>query len=205
MLPIVAIIFLIITICLLIFDIFFTSALLTIFLCISAVCAFFSLIYFFRTMLDRKRVFYFSKAMAKVDRKNPKYETLFIIYDYLNDEENNLKVVQNAMEEVYFFPTKVIKNPEKVKKKQLYNLLIEYYLSLSLKKLKVTFLWDYNNSFFTWKTIFISTFIGIAGIVGLLISYHFIPEPNDVLYTSLYFVFGALLLPFIAKFFDHFI
>ena len=205
MLPIVAIIFLIITICLLIIDIFFTSALLTIFLCISAVCAFFSLIYFFRTMLDRKRVDYFSKAMAKVDRKNPKYEALFIIYDYLNDEENNLKVVQDAMEEVYFFPTKVIKNPEKVKKKQLYNLLIEYYLSLSLKKLKVTFLWDYNNSFFTWKTIFISTFIGVAGIIGLLIAYHFIPDPNDVLYTSLYFVFGALLLPFIAKFFDHFI
>lgn len=205
MLPIVAIIFLIITICLLIIDIFFTSALLTIFLCISAVCAFFTLIYFFRTMLDRKRVYYFSEAMAKVDRKNPKYEALFIIYDYLNDEENNLKVVQDAMEEVYFFPTKVIKNPEKVKKKQLYNLLIEYYLSLSLKKLKVTFLWDYNNSFFTWKTIFISTFIGIAGIVGLLIAYHFIPDPNDVLYTSLYFIFGALLLPFIAKFFDHFI
>ncbi|MDE5868551.1 MAG: hypothetical protein K2H02_06355 [Anaeroplasmataceae bacterium] len=156
-------------------------------------------------MLDRKRVDYFSKAMAKVDRKNPKYEALFIIYDYLNDEENNLKVVQDAMEEVYFFPTKVIKNPEKVKKKQLYNLLIEYYLSLSLKKLKVTFLWDYNNSFFTWKTIFISTFIGVAGIIGLLIAYHFIPDPNDVLYTSLYFVFGALLLPFIAKFFDHFI
>lgn len=186
-------------------EFFIPSVILTIFLCICLWIAFFGWIYLGYMMISRKRLFLFSKAILVLDRKNPKYETLFILYDFLHHDENNIEVVRNAMEQVYFFPKKVIKHPEKVKRKKLYNLLIEYYLSLSVGRFGVSFFWDYDRNFFTWKWIGLLLFIGVAGITGLVLAYHFIPDPNDVLYTSLYFFFGAFTLPFIAKIFGHFI
>lgn len=186
-------------------EFFIPSVVLTIFLCVAIWLAFFGWVYLGYMMISRKRLFLFSKAILELDRTNSKYETLFILYDFIHDEENNLDVVRNAMEQVYFFPKKVIRHPEKVKKKKLYSLLIEYYLSLSIGHLQVSFFWDYDKNFFTWKWIAILLLIGATGIVGLVLFYHFIPNPNDVLYTCLYFFFGAFTLPFIAKIFGHFI
>ncbi len=193
------------TIILLITDIVAASSILTTFLIIFACLSFFSWIFFAYSQVTRKRLFLFSKAMLELNRQNPKYETLFTIYDFIREEENNLEVVKDAMKQVYFFNDRVIKNPTKVKKKQLYNCLIEYYLSLSTRRLKVTFFWDYNKNYFTWKLIGITSFIGLSGIFGAILAHHYVASPNEILYFSLYFLFGIFMIPLIAKLFDHFI
>ncbi len=195
----------IITVILFISDLLAASGILTVFLCVMAFFAFFGWIYYFYSHVHRKRLFLFSQKLLVLDRKKPKYRTLFILYDYIQGEENNIEVVKKAMEGVYFFPKRVTNHLKRVRRKELYHLLIEYYLSLNISKLKVSFVWNYNINFFTWKMIGITTLIGALGIAGLMICQHQIANPNDVLFTSLYFVFGAFCLPFIAKLFGHFI
>lgn len=153
--------------------------------------------------LKRKRIFF--KKIEKLDRNDPKYSVLFTFFDYVNEEENNIEIISEALEQIYFCPKRAIKHPDKVKRKVLISLLIEYYLSLTNDRYKNSFFWDFNLNFFTWKVIGSTSVIGFMGIGILLICYHMIPNPNDVLYTVFYFIFGACLVPLLAKFFGHFI
>lgn len=194
----------IIMLVLFILDVIYSSVPFTIFLCITAFFVFFGWVgvgYFY---ISRKRLLLFTQKISSLDRLNPKYQTLFVLYEYVYGDENNLEVVKKAMNEVYFFPKRMTKHPEKIRKKTMLNYLVEYYLSLNISKLKVTFIWDYNKNFFTWKWIGLITLIGVMGIGTLIFCQHSIPNGNDVIYTSLYFLFGALTLPFIAKLFGHF-
>ena len=153
--------------------------------------------------LKRKKIFF--DKIEKLDRTDPRYSVLFTFFDYVNEEENNIEVISEALEQIYFCPKKAIKHPEKVKRKELISLLIEYYLSLTNDRYKNNFFWDFNLNFFTWKVIGTTSIVGIIGISILLICYHTIPNPNDVLYTVFYFMFGACMVPLLAKFFGHFI
>ncbi len=161
--------------------------------------------FIFYYLLSKKRRKIFTEKILKLDRTNPIYSTLFVFFDYINQEENNLDIVRKALEKIYFCPRRVIRHPEKVRKNELFSILIEYYLSLTNDKVKNKFFWDFNINFFTWRFIFLTSFIGTLGIVSLVLCYHNIPHPNDVIYTALYFVFGGFLLPLLAKFFGHFI
>lgn len=161
--------------------------------------------FIFYHLLSKKRRRIFTDKILKLDRKNPIYSTLFVFFDYINHEENNLEIVKKALEKIYFCPRRVIRHPEKVRKNELFSILIEYYLSLTNDKVKNKFFWDFNINFFTWRYICVTSLIGAIGIVSLVLCYHNIPHPNDVVYTALYFVFGGFLLPLLAKFFGHFI
>lgn len=153
--------------------------------------------------LKRERLF--KERMDKLDRTQKKYQKLFIIYDFINGEEYNLEVVKSAMKDVYFYPSLIISHPEKANKKSLIAYLIEYYLSLGEERLERNFFWNYNENYFTWGIITVFTIIGTGGIITLSICYNTIPNPNIVLYTTLYFLFGAFEIPLLAKFFGHFI
>lgn len=205
MFPILVILMSIAAIVMLIIDAINMSFLLTTLTIICGVLAFFGWCAIVHNHLNRKRTFIFFKKIMFLDRTDPKYQILFIIYDYVCGEENNLEVVKAALESVYFFPKRITRNPEKAKKKVIISNLIEYYLTLTHDDLDVSFVWDYNKNFFTWKIIGIMTLIGLVGTTILSICYQYVPNPNDVLYTALYFVFAPLFLPLIAKFFGHFI
>lgn len=154
-------------------------------------------------LINRKRRIIFIKKISALDRSNEKLENLFVLLDFIEGRETNLDVVKASLNGIYFSASSMRKKPEKAKKKELYNLLIEYYLTLTRDKYEDSFIWDYNINFFTWRFIGITSAIGLAGISILLICYHSVPGPNEVLYTALYFVFGGLLVPLIAKFFGH--
>ncbi len=205
MLTILVLILTVIAIVLLIVDAIFMQFFLTILTIIFGVSAFFGWVFIAQNIINKNRTFMFVKKMMSLDRNNPKYYGLFTIFDYITGEENNLEVVKAVMENVYLFPKRLAKHPEKAKKKEMTNYLIEYYFTLTNDQLKVNFIWDYNKNFFTWKFISITTLVGVAGIITLYLCYNYIANPNDVLYTALYFLFGGFLLPLIAKFFGHFI
>lgn len=156
-------------------------------------------------LINRKRRQIFSQKISRLHRSNEKLVNLFVLLDYIEGREQDLAVVRTALMGIYFSPNSMRKHPEKAKKRDLYNLLIEYYLTLTRDKYTDSFFWDYNINFFTWKCIGLTSLIGGLGIFILLICQHTIPNPNEVLYTALYFVFGALLIPLLAKFFGHFI
>ncbi|MDE7263412.1 MAG: hypothetical protein K2N64_01945 [Anaeroplasmataceae bacterium] len=156
-------------------------------------------------LINRKRREIFSKKISSLDRSNEKLENLFVLLDYIEGREQDVDIVSKALMGIYFSPAYMRKNPEKAKKRDLYNLLIEYYLTLTRDKYTDSFIWDYNINFFTWRCIGVTSLVGGLGIFILLICQNTIPNPNDVLYTALYFVFGGLLVPLLAKFFGHFI
>lgn len=205
MFTILVLILTVIAIVLLIVDAIVIQFLLTVFTIIFGVLAFFGWCIIVHNIINNHRTFMFVKKIMFLDRSNPKYYGLFTIFDYITGEENNLEVVKAVMDNVYLFPKRLAKHPEKAKKKEMMSYLIEYYFTLTHDQLKVDFVWDYNKNFFTWKFIFIITLLGVTGIITLYLCYNYIANPNDVLYTALYFVFGAFLLPLIAKFFGHFI
>ena len=154
-------------------------------------------------LINRKRRELFSTKIERLDRSNEKLTNLFVLLDYIEGKEQDLEVVKASLHGIYFSPSSMRKNPAKAKKKELYNLLIEYYLTLTQDKYKDSFVWDYNINFFTWRFIAITSAVGLSGIGILTICYNMISNPNDVLYFALYFIFGALIVPLLAKFFGH--
>ncbi|MDE6414277.1 MAG: hypothetical protein K2K48_02595 [Anaeroplasmataceae bacterium] len=156
-------------------------------------------------LINQKRRELFSKKISQLDRSNEKLENLFVLLDYIEGRETNLDVVKVSLNGIYFSPSSMRKHPEKAKKKELYNLLIEYYLTLTRDKYTESIVWDYNINFFTWRCIGITSCVGMIGISILMICHSYIPHPNEVLYVALYVVFGSLFVPLIAKFFGHFI
>lgn len=202
---IVALIISILWIVLLVLDTVQSFFLLTFFVVLTAVMAFFTWCIVGYNFILRKRTYMIVKRVSELDRKDSKYQNLFIIFDFITGEENNLTVVKNAMQQVYFFPKRITKNPVKVKKRVLLGYLIEYYITLCHEPLDTNFFWDYNKNFFTWKFIGVTTFIGTVGILTLYFCHVYVPNPNAIIYTSLYFVFGAFLLPLLAKIFGNII
>lgn len=190
---------------LLVFDLIFPKLLLTIITMIVLVLAVFGWFFLLYSYLSKKRQHIFFQKIELLDRHNSKYKNLFIIYDYIHQQEENLQIVKKAMEEVFFFSSKVYEHPEKAKKSELCDPMINYYLSLTKDKVKSNFFWDWNTNYFTWRLILVLLTIGIAGITILVLCYHSFPHPDDVIYTSLYFLFGAMVVPFLAKFFGHII
>lgn len=188
---------------LLILDIIYASFGLTVFTITFWTVAIIGWTFISYYLINHKRRKIFSYKIEKLDRGNEKLENLFVLLDYIEGRETNLDVVKVSLQGIYFSPTSMRKHPEKAKKKELYNLLIEYYLTLTKDKYKDSFIWDYNINFFTWRCIGVTSVIGLLGISILMICYNFIPNPNDVLYTALYFAFGGLLIPLLAKFFGH--
>lgn len=156
-------------------------------------------------LINQKRREIFLQKIEKLDRSNEKLINLFVLLDYIEGRETNIDIVKVSLNGIYFSPSSMRKHPEKAKKKELYNLLIEYYLTLTRDKYTDSFVWDYNLNFFTWRFIGIIGATGILGIAILTICYNTIPDPNIVLYTALYFLFGAFIVPLIAKFFGHII
>ncbi len=157
------------------------------------------------TLLNKRRRTLFLEKFNKLDRNNDKLHNFFILLDFIEDKEVDMTVVKAALNGIYFSPSSMRKRPEKAKKKELFNLLIEYYLTFTNDKCKNNFIWDFNMNFFTWRWIGLTSCIGIVGIGILSLCYNFVPHPNDVLYTALYFFFGAMIVPLIAKFFGHII
>lgn len=162
-------------------------------------------VFIFLSHINNRRRSIFIEKINKLDRNNAKYHYLFIIFDYLNGKDEDIDVLRSALQNVYFFPSRVIRNPQKVKNKEMFWILVEYYLSLTNDKAKNGFLWDYNINFFTWRFILFSSLISVIGITTLVLCYEFIPQPNNFLYTSLYFFFGIFIIPLLAKFFGYII
>ncbi len=169
------------------------------------VICFFGWLFIMYAVLNERRIKIFKKKIEELDAEEEKYRSLLIFYRYIEEKETDLDLVKEALQHVYFLPRKICLHPEKANRKKLYDALIAYYLTLSKKKVAVGFFWDYNSNYFTWKLIALTFAIGLTGILILITCYHAIPGPDDVLYTALYFVFGALLVPFLSKFFGHFI
>jgi hypothetical protein len=190
---------------LLVVDIIFTSVPLTIVMISFQAIVFIGWMFTFYYFVNKKRREIFSVKISCLSRGNDKLVNLFVLLDYIEGRETNLEVVKTSLAGIYFCPSSMKRHPEKAKKKELYNLLIEYYLTLTKDKYKDSFIWDYNINFFTWRCIGVTSLIGTIGIFILMICYNSIPSPNDVLYTALYFIFGALLIPLLAKFFGHII
>ncbi len=193
------------SIALLITDILIPSPNLTMFTVLSFAVTIIGWMFISYHLLNKKRRFLFLQKIEHLDRSNEKLNNLFVLLDFIEGNETNLEVVKSALNGIYFSPSSMRKHPEKAKKKELYNLLIEYYLTLTKDKYKDNFVWDYNINFFTWRCIGLTSTIGLIGIGILSLCYNYIPHPNDVLYTALYFFFGTLLVPLIAKFFGHII
>nr|MDE6656919.1 hypothetical protein [Anaeroplasmataceae bacterium] len=202
---ILAIIFTIATLVLLVVDIFIPSSELSAALFIVFVITLIGWMYIFYFLINQRRRELFSKKISNLDRANEKLENLFVLLDYIEGRETNLDVVKVSLNGIYFSPSSMRKHPEKAKKKELYNLLIEYYLTLTRDKYTDSFVWDFNINFFTWRLIGITSCIGTIGISILMICHTYIPYPNEVLYVALYVVFGSLFIPLIAKFFGHII
>lgn len=202
---IIAILLTITTLVMLIVDIFLVSVELSIALVIVFAVTLIGWMYISYYLINQKRRELFSEKISSLDRSNEKLENLFVLLDYIEGRETNLDVVKVSLNGIYFSPSSMRKHPEKAKKKDLYNLLIEYYLTLTRDKYVDSFIWDYNINFFTWRCIGITSCIGMMGISILMICHSNIPHPNEVLYTSFYIIFGSLFVPLIAKFFGHFI
>lgn len=190
---------------LLIVNILIPSAMLTTFTFFCWILAFIAWFYIFFTSMSSKRRHIFKVKMQNLNREDKKMKLLFTIYDYIEGEENNIELVQEVMEHIYFFPKKMYTNPEKVKKEVLFDTLIDYYLSLTHDRVKNGFFWDWNLNYFTWKWIGITFLISITGIITLTVFYHMVSAPDDVLFTALYFIFGVFLVPSLSKFFGHYI
>lgn len=202
---IIAVILSVITIVMLIVDIIIPSLELSTAVLIVFIVTMIGWTYISYFLINRKRRQLFSNKISHLDRSNEKLENLFVLLDYIEGRETNLDVVKVSLQGIYFSPTSMRKHPEKAKKKELYNLLIEYYLTLTRDKYTDSFVWDYNINFFTWRFIGIASCIGAIGISILMICYSYIPHPNEVLYTAFYVLFGSLFIPLIAKFFGHII
>lgn len=202
---IIAVILSLITIAMFIFDIFYPSGEFSVILFLVFVITMIGWMFISYCLINRKRRIIFEKKIKALDKNNEKLNNLVILLDYIEDKTNDIEKVKKALEAIYFSPSFMRRHPEKAKKRDLYNLLIEYYLSLTNDKYRDSFFWDYNLNFFTWKCIGITSSIGFVGIISLVICQHTIPNPNDVLYTSLYIFFGALFVPLLAKFFGHII
>lgn len=193
------------TLTMLIVDIILPSMELSIAVLIVLVVTLIGWVYISYYLINRKRRKLFIDKISRLDRSNQKLENLFVLLDYIEGRETNLDVVKISLQGIYFSPSSMRKHPEKAKKRELYNLLIEYYLTLTKDKYKDSFIWDYNINFFTWRFIGITSCIGAIGISILMICHSYIPHPNEVVYTAFYVVFGALFIPLIAKFFGHII
>lgn len=202
---ILAIILIVISLILLNLNIVFPSIDLTICTVISFALTIIAWLIISYTLLNRKRRAIFLEKFEKLDRSKEELENFFVLLDFVEGKETDLTLVKASLNAIYFSPSSMRKHPEKAKKKDIFNLLIEYYLTLTKDKCKNNFIWDYNMNFFTWRWIGLTSCIGALGIGILSLCYNLIPNPNDVLYTALYFFFGALLVPLIAKFFGHFI
>ena len=68
--------------------------------------------------------------------------------DFIEDKEVDMTVVKAALNGIYFSPSSMRKRPEKAKKKELFNLLIEYYLTLTNDKCKKQFYLGFQYEFF---------------------------------------------------------
>ncbi|MCM1130508.1 MAG: hypothetical protein NC087_04015 [Anaeroplasma bactoclasticum] len=202
---IIVIIMTITTLVMFIVDVFLFSIELSVALTIVFAITLIGWMYISYFLINRKRRELFSKKISHLDRSNEKLENLFVLLDYIEGRETNLAVVKASLNGIYFSPSSMRRHPEKAKKKELYNLLIEYYLTLTRDKYTDSFVWDYNINFFTWRFIGIASCVGLIGIGILMICHSSIPHPNEVLYTSFYIIFGAMLVPLLAKFFGHFI
>ncbi len=202
---IIAIILSLITIGMFIFDIFYPSGEFSAMLVLVFVITMIGWTFISYCLINRKRKIIFEEKIKALDKNNDKLNNLVILLDYIEDRTDDIDAVKKALEAIYFSPSLMRRHPEKTKKRDLYNLLIEYYLSLTNDKYKDSFFWDYNLNFFTWKCIGITSGIGLVGIIILVICQNIIPYSNDVLYTSLYVFFGALFVPLLAKFFGHII
>ena len=198
-----SIIITIVSVILLIIDLFFKEYHLTL---VTAFLSLFCIILWYYTLhkwCNKKRLEIFISKIEKIDRFNDKYKTMFIIYDYINGNENNMDVVTNALKEVYFYSKYMIKFPLKFKRKAYYNGLIEYYLSITKDSLGSSFIFDYNKNYFTWKIVSILLLFGATGIAVLMYVNNSIVENLSILNTFLYVIFGLSIIPFIVKVYDH--
>lgn len=165
----------------------------------------FGWLYLLYAKLSQIRIERFSEKIEALDRTDLKYVGLLAMYDYLKGNSVDPTFLQEQMKKVYFFTKKEYSFPEKIKKLDFYDKVIYYYLTLTHDAIPNSFFWDWNENYYTWRFIFLTFVSGVAGIALSVVCYHYIPHPNDVLYTALYFIFGALLIPGIAKFFGHFL
>ena len=88
------------------------------------------------TLLNKRRRTLFLEKFNKLDRNNDKLHNFFILLDFIEDKEVDMTVVKAALNGIYFSPSSMRKRPEKAKKKELFNLLIEYYITLTNDKCK---------------------------------------------------------------------
>lgn len=202
---IIAICMSLITISMLIYDIIYPSGELSVILFLVFVITMIGWLFISFFLINRKRILIFEKKIKQLSRENERYKNLFILLDYIEGNNNDIDAVKQSLKEIYFSPSLTRRHPEKIKKRELYNLLIEYYLSLTNDRYKESFVWDYNVNFFTWRFISITSGIALFGIIILIICQHIIPNHNEVIYTTLYVVFGSLFVPLLAKFFGHII
>lgn len=193
----------IIGIVLLVIDLFLKEYHLTI---ITAFFLLFSVIVWYYNLYKyytEKRLKIFVEKVNKLDRSSQKYKTLFVIYDYINGNENNMDIVTNALKEVYFYSKYMIKFHLKFKRKSYYNGLIEYYKTISKDKLGSNFIFDFNTNYFTWKFVSILLLIGSAGITALIYINQYTQVNLSIINTFLYVICGIFLIPFIIKVYDH--
>lgn len=200
---IIAIVSSITALILLIIDIIIPSAVLSSVTLIFWIVVLIGWVFIFFHFINQKRREIFSGKIEKLDRSNEKLSNLFVLLDYIEGRETDLEIVKISLNGIYFSPASMRKHPEKAKKKELYNLLIEYYLTLTRDKYTDSFVWDFNLNFFTWRFIGITSATGLLGILILTICYNTIPNPNNILYTAFYFLFGSFIVPLLANFFGH--